>query len=333
MTEATKPHEPRGSGFLEALIAKRRGMGRIPVAVCWPCSAVSLQGALEASDAGLIKPLLVGCKNELANIATTIGRNLASCEIIEVSSQEEAAERSVELCSMDGALAIMKGSLDTDVLMHRVVQNTSGMRTNRRMSHVFVVEAPLYRRPLLITDAAINISPNLEAKMDIVQNAIALARVLGISEPKVAILSAVETVHSDIPSTIDAAALCKMADRGQITGAIVDGPLDFDTAVNSEAANIKKLVSPVAGKADILVAPDLDAGNMLAKEIEYLGDALPAGVVIGAKVPIILTSRADNPESRVASCAIAALWADYIQQTDTGTGLWSLYYGAEAGGR
>src|SRR5271167_221800 len=309
MTEAAKPHEPRGISFLEALIAKRRGKGRIPVAVCWPCSAVSLQGALEASDVGLIKPLLVGCKNELANIATTIGRNLASCEIIEVSSQEEAAERSVELCSTNGALAIMKGSLNTDVLMHRVVQDTSGMRTSRRMSHVFVVEAPLYQRPLLITDAAINISPNLEAKKDIVQNAIALARVLGISEPKVAILSAVETVHSDIPSTIDAAALCKMADRGQITGAIVDGPLAFDNAIDPQAAKIKGIKSEVAGRAQILVVPDLEAGNMLAKNLVYLSKADAAGIVLGARVPIVLTSRADSVRSRMASCAAAVLYA------------------------
>jgi phosphate acetyltransferase len=279
----------------------------IPVAVCWPCSEVSLAGAVEAAEAGLIKPKLVGPERELLAIAAGLALNLDMCEIADVSSEQEAAIFCTELCRTGAALALMKGSLHTDILMKYVLQKEGGLRTARRISHVFILEAPLYDRALLITDAAINIYPNLEDKIDIVQNAIELAHVLGVPEPKVAIMSAIETVNPKIISTLDAAALCKMSDRGQITGAILDGPLAFDTAVSKEAALVKRLKSPVAGEADILLVPDLESGNMLAKQLEYLGGARLAGIVLGAKVPIILTSRADLPESRVASCAVACM--------------------------
>ena len=277
-----------------------------PVAVCWPCSAVSLAGAMEAAKAGIIHPILVGPARELNAIAASLGLDLGSYETIPADSEENAAAKAVELCRSGRATALMKGSLHTDLLMHSALEKDTGLRTSHRFSHVFVLEAPLYKRTLFITDAAINIYPTLEEKVDIVQNAIDLAHVLGVAEPRVAILSAVETVSPKIVSTIDAAALCKMADRGQITGAILDGPLAFDTAVNAEAARVKKLNSPVAGEADILLVPDLESGNMLAKQLEYLGGASLAGIVLGAKVPIILTSRADSSESRVASCAIAS---------------------------
>jgi phosphate acetyltransferase len=279
----------------------------IPVAVCWPCSEVSLAGAVEAAEAGLIKPKLVGPEREIRAIAAGLALNLAACEIVDVSAEQEAAIHCTELCRTGAALALMKGSLHTDILMKYVLQKEGGLRTARRISHVFILEAPLYDRALLITDAAINIYPNLEDKIDIVQNAIDLAHVLGVPEPKVAIMSAIETVNPKIISTLDAAALCKMSDRGQITGAILDGPLAFDTAVSKEAALVKRLESRVAGEADILLVPDLESGNMLAKQLEYLGGARLAGIVVGAKVPIILTSRADLPESRVASCAVACM--------------------------
>jgi phosphate acetyltransferase len=261
---------------------------------------------MEAAQAGMIHPLLVGPERELSAIAASLGLDLDSYEVIQADTEEDAAEKSVELCRSGRSLALMKGSLHTDLLMRAALQKEGGLRTSRRFSHVFVLEAPLYKRALFITDAAINIYPTLEEKVDIVQNAIDLAHVLGVAEPRVAILSAVETVSPKIVSTIDAAALCKMADRGQIAGAILDGPLAFDTAVNAEAARVKNLKSPVAGEADILLVPDLESGNMLAKQLEYLGGARLAGIVLGAKVPIILTSRADSSESRVASCAIAA---------------------------
>ncbi len=296
--------------LLESLVRLRCEHPAIPVAVCWPLSTVALAGAVEAAEAGLIQPILVGPARELAKIATALNLNLAPYRIIEAGNEEEAAAQCVELCRTGRADALMKGSLHTDLLMRFVVQKESGLRTSRRVSHVFVMEAPLYARALLITDAAINIYPKLEDKIDIVQNAIDLAHALGIARPRVAILSAIETVHPKIISTIDAAALCKMADRGQITGGILDGPLAFDTAVSAQAALVKKLNSPIGGEADILVVPDLESGNMLAKQLEYLGGARLAGIVLGAKVRIILTSRADSPESRVASCAIASLLAD-----------------------
>jgi phosphate acetyltransferase len=292
--------------LFERLVSEAGDREKFPVAVCWPCSEVSFAGAVEAASAGIIHPLLIGPELQLADIATTLGFDLGSCELIHAGSEEEAAAKAVELCRNGRAAALMKGSLHTDLIMHAALQKEGGLRTSRRFSHVFVLEAPLYDRPLLISDAAINIYPTLEDKVDIAQNVIDLAHVLGVPEPRVAILSAVETVNPKITSTLDAAALCKMADRGQITGAILDGPLAFDTAVNAEAARVKNLKSPVAGEAHILLVPDLESGNMLAKQLEYLGGARLAGIVLGAKVPIILTSRADSSESRVVSCAIAS---------------------------
>jgi phosphate acetyltransferase len=295
--------------LLDSLIQKRNDNPPLPTAVCWPCSSVALRGALEAAAADLISPILVAPKQEIRRIAALDGLDVDFHRFLEVATEEEAVAKSIELCQTGRALALMKGSLHTDMLMHVVLQKDGGLRTSRRISHVFVVEAPLYNLTLFITDAAIHIYPTLEDKVDIVQNAIGLAHKLGVKEPRVAILSAVETVCPKITSTLDAAALCKMADRGQITGAILDGPLAFDTAVSAEAAQVKQLQSPVAGRADILVVPDLESGNMLAKQLEYLGGARLAGIVLGAKVPIILTSRADSAWSRVASCAIASLFA------------------------
>jgi len=301
------PPRLRNEDFFESLIRACQRSEAIPVAVCWPCSDISLMGALEASAKGLIRPMLVGREQEIRSIAQMHGLDLGSCSILDVASEALAATRCVELCASGDAAALMKGSLHTDVLMHAVLK-AEGLRTSRRISHIFIMEAPLYhRQALFITDAAINIYPSLEEKVDIVQNAIDLAHALGILEPKVAVLSAIETVNPKMVSTLDAAALCKMADRGQITGGILDGPLAFDTAVSADAALAKGLKSPVAGEADILIAPDLDAANMLAKQLEYLGGAHLAGIVMGAKVPIILTSRADSPESRVVSCAIASI--------------------------
>jgi len=302
-----RAQEMPNADLFDALIKNAQCQEAISVAVCWPCSRVALAGAIEAATAGLIDPFFIGRKYDLVAVADELGISLDESSIVEVDSEQEAAARSVELCRTGRAAALMKGSLHTDLLMHAVLKGDA-LRTTRRMSHVFVMEVPLYhRQALLITDAAINIYPSLEDKVDIVQNAIDLAHALGIQEPGVAILSSIETVSPQITSTLDAAALCKMADRGQITGGILDGPLAFDTAVSAEAARVKNLKSPVAGDADILVVPDLDAGNMLAKQLEYLGGALSAGIVMGAKVPIILTSRSDSAESRVVSCAIASV--------------------------
>lgn len=297
------------SPLFEPLIEDCKRHEPIPVAVCWPCSGVSLAGATEAAEAGLILPTLVGSEEEIHKVAAETGLNIDGYAIVNVESDEEAAAESARLCRTGHTRALMKGSIHTDLLMRFVIQKESGLRTTRRVTHVFIMEAPLYHRTLLISDAAINICPTLEEKVDITQNAIDLAHLLGTPEPKVAILSAVETVNPKIVSTLDASALCKMADRGQITGAILDGPLAFDTAVSEEAALVKHLKSPVAGKADIVIVPDLESGNMLAKQLEYLGGARLAGIVLGAKVPIILTSRADSAESRVASCAVACLMA------------------------
>jgi phosphate acetyltransferase len=297
------------SDFFAALIRRAQLLERLRVAVCWPCTDVALSGAVEAAEAGIIEPLLVGPARELKLIAEVSGLDISSFTFIEADNEEEAAAKSTELCATRLAGALMKGSLHTDLLMKFVLQKEGGLRTTRRVSHVFIMDAPLYDRALLISDAAINIYPQLEEKIDIVQNSIDLAHALGIFEPKVAIMSAIETVNPKIISTLHAAALCKMADRGQITGAILDGPLAFDTAVSAEAALVKQLKSPVAGRADILIVPDLESGNMLAKQLEYLGGARLAGIVLGTKVPIILTSRADSAESRVASCAVASVLA------------------------
>ncbi len=291
------------------LIEMTRGLSAIRTAVVHPVDTVSLTGAVEAAAAGLIVPVLIGPEARIRQTALQAGLDLSPFELLSTEHSEAAAQLGVALVRAGKAEAIMKGSLHTDELMRAVVARESGLRTSRRMSHVFAIDTPLYPRALFITDAALNISPSLEDKQDIVQNAIDLVHALGIPEPRVAILSAVETVTSSLPSTLHAAALCKMADRGQITGAILDGPLAFDNAVSPEAAALKGLVSPVAGVADILVVPDLVAGNMLAKQLEYLAGAEMAGIVLGARVPIILTSRADKTLSRLASCAIALLLA------------------------
>ena len=288
-------------------IERCKNLPAITTAVCWPMSDVALRGTVEAANEKLIKPTLIGDKAGIKALAAKIGLDISQYPIVDADTEVKAAELSVAMCRTGNAQALMKGSLHTDVLMKVGMVRDTGLRTTRRISHVFVVDTPAYARTLLITDAAINIEPELIDKIHIVQNAIDLAHALGIPEPKVALLSAVETVSTKIKSTLDAAALCKMADRGQITGGILDGPLAFDTAVSITAAKIKGLVSPVAGQADILVVPDLESGNMLAKQLEYLGGAQMAGIVIGARVPTILTSRADSAETRLTSCAVAVL--------------------------
>jgi phosphate acetyltransferase len=291
------------------LIAQTEGYDPIRTAVVNPIDHLSLAGAVEAARAKLIVPILIGPPDAIAAAAKKGHIDISGYEFSAAPDAEAAAATAVHLVLAGSADAIMKGALHTDALMHAVVSGSHNLRTERRISHVFVMDVPDYPRVLLITDAAINIYPNLEAKRDIVQNAIELAHAFGIAMPKVAILSAVETVTPKIKSTLDAAALCKMADRGEITGGILDGPLAFDNAVSADAAKEKHIVSPVAGQADILVVPDLEAGNMLAKQLEYLAEACGAGIVLGARVPIILTSRADQTLSRMASCAIALLLA------------------------
>lgn len=294
---------------LHELIAKAQGHPPIPTAVTHPVTAGTLAGALEAADDGLIVPILVGPRRKIEQAAEEISRSLDGFEIIDTEHSHAAAAASVALARDGKVGAIMKGALHTDEIMGEVVSVNGGLRTERRVSHVFFLDVPAYTKPLLITDAAINIEPDLQAKHDIVQNAIDLAHALGIDCPKVALLSAVETVYPPIRSTIDAAALCKMAERGQITGGMLDGPLAFDNAISAAAAQEKGIVSSVAGDVDILVAPNLEAGNMLAKQLDYLGGAMSAGIALGARVPIILTSRAEGPLSRRASCALAQLFA------------------------
>jgi phosphate acetyltransferase/phosphate butyryltransferase len=289
------------------LIEMTSGLEPIRTAVVHPVDAVSLIGAIEAGREKLIVPILVGPEDRIRAAAEAAKLDLGAYEVVPTEHSEAAAAQAVAMARAGKVEALMKGALHTDELMRAVVDAERGLRTHRRISHVFAMDAPGYPRPLFITDAAINIYPTLEDKRDIVQNAIDLAHALGLAAPKVAILSAVETVTETIKSTLDAAALCKMADRGQITGGILDGPLAFDNAVSEEAAKIKGIISPVAGKADIFVVPDLEAGNMLAKQLEYLAEAETAGIVLGARVPIILTSRADNTLTRLGSCAIALL--------------------------
>jgi phosphate acetyltransferase len=284
-----------------------KNLPAITTAVVWPQSDVALKGTVEAALEGLIEPTLIGDETRMKALAARMGLDISLYPILHADTESRAAELGVQMCRSGNAQAMMKGSLHTDELMKAAMARDTGLRTARRISHVFIMDTPAYARTLLITDAAINIAPELEDKVHIVQNAIDLAHALGIPEPKVALLSAVETVNPKIKSTLDAAALCKMADRGQITGGILDGPLAFDTAVSMKAAAIKKLVSPVSGKADILVVPDLESGNMLAKQLEYLGGAQLAGIVLGARVPTILTSRADSAETRLTSCAVAVL--------------------------
>ncbi|MDG2515967.1 MULTISPECIES: bifunctional enoyl-CoA hydratase/phosphate acetyltransferase [Sphingomonadaceae] len=276
-------------------------------AVAHPCSAAALAAAVEAAEAGLINPILVGPEARIRAAAKEAGKDISAYRLVATAHSHDSAAKAVGLIHSGEAVLLMKGSLHTDELMSAVVSRANGLRTERRISHAYVMDVPGHPEPLIITDAAINIAPNLEEKADIIRNAIDLAHVLGRKEPKVAILSAVETVNPAMPTTLDAAALCKMADRGQITGGLLDGPLAFDNAVSEAAAKEKGIVSRVAGKADILVVPDLEAGNMLAKQLTFLGGADAAGVVLGARVPIILTSRADSLRTRLASCAVAVL--------------------------
>ncbi|MGB4468918.1 MAG: bifunctional enoyl-CoA hydratase/phosphate acetyltransferase [Azovibrio sp.] len=291
------------------LISRVKGLEPIPMAVAHPCDRESLKGPVMAAQEGIIEPILVGPESKIRAVAEEFDIDISGIRIVDTKHSHESAALAVTLVRTGDAEALMKGSLHTDELMGEVVSRANGLRTARRISHVFLMDVPTYHRPLLITDAAINIAPTLEEKVDIIQNAIDLAHILGIPDPKVAILSAVETVNPKIQSTLDAAALCKMADRGQIKGGTLDGPLAFDNAVSIEAAITKGIKSSVAGHAEILVVPDLESGNMVAKQLEYLANALTAGVVLGAKVPIVLTSRADTAETRTASCAVAALIA------------------------
>jgi phosphate acetyltransferase len=289
------------------LLAATRGLEAITVAVVHPCSDESLRGAVEAAREGLIVPVLVGPEEKIRTLAARADIDLADYRLVHAPHSHAAAALAVAMARNGEVQALMKGSLHTDELMAEVLKETGGLRTERRVSHVYVLDVPSYPKPLLISDAAINVEPDLQAKRDIVQSAIDLAHAIGIARPKVAILAAVEMVNPDMRSTLDAAALCKMADRGQITGAMLDGPLAFDNAISAKAAKDKGIVSSVAGDADILIAPDLEAGNMIAKQLQYLADAQVAGLVLGARVPLILTSRADGVLSRIASCALALL--------------------------
>jgi phosphate acetyltransferase len=293
----------------ERLIAATESLQPLMAAVAHPCDETSLRGALEAAGAGLIVPILVGPKDRIRAVSEALAMDLHGLDIVDVPHSEAAAEKAVELVRTGRAEVLMKGSLHSDELLAAVTKRETGLRTGRRISHVFVMDVPTHPNTLFITDAAVNIAPDLVAKRDIVQNAIDLYAGLGLGIPKVAILSAVETINSSIPSTIEAAALCKMADRGQITGGDLDGPLAFDNAISPEAARIKGIKSPVAGHAQILVVPDLEAGNMLAKNLTFLSNADAAGIVLGARAPIVLTSRADNVRTRMASCAVAVLLA------------------------
>jgi len=291
------------------LIERCKALPPTPTAVAHPCDESSLKGVVNAAKAGLIAPILVGPAARIKEVAVKAGLDISSFRIVDAEFSQESAEKAVAEVRGGRAEALMKGSLHTDELMGAVVRRDTGLRTARRISHCFIMDVPGHAEPLIITDAAVNIAPSLKEKVDIVQNAIDLAHDLGAKEVRVAILSAMETVNPDVPSTLEAAALCKMAERKQITGAVLDGPLALDNAINPEAARIKKIESPVAGRANVLVVPDLEAGNMLAKSLTFLAGADAAGIVLGARVPIILTSRADSLIARLASCAVAALVA------------------------
>jgi phosphate acetyltransferase len=294
----------------ERLIARAKQVPAAKTVVVHPCDESSLRGATEAAEAGIIVPILVGPAGKIRAVASEHNLDISRFEIVDAPHSDAAAAQAVKLIHEARGELLMKGSLHTDELMRAVAASATGLRTARRISHVFIMDVPTYAETLFITDAAINIFPDLDAKRDIVQNAIDLFTQVGLGTPRVAILSAVETVTSKIPSTIEAAALCTMAERGQITGGVLDGPLAFDNAIDPEAARIKGIKSPVAGRAQILVVPDLEAGNMLAKNLSFLAQADAAGIVLGARVPIILTSRADSVRSRMASCAVAVLYAD-----------------------
>ena len=299
----------------DRLIAAAKAVPPVPTIVVHPCDETSLRGVVDSAVAGIIRPVLVGPEKKIRDLAGKYGLSISGFEIVDAAHSEEAAAKSVELVHAARGEMLMKGSLHTDELMRSVTAKVGGLRTDRRVSHVFVMDVPAYAETLFVTDAAINIFPDLDAKRDIIQNAIDLYTQAGFGQsPRVAILSAVETVTSKIPSTIEAAALCKMADRGQITGGVLDGPLAFDNAIDVEAARIKGIKSEVAGRAQILIVPDLEAGNMLAKNLAYFAKADGAGIVLGARVPVVLTSRADSARARMASCAVAALYAHARRQ-------------------
>src|SRR5437660_8069193 len=301
--------DPPASKY-ERLIARAKQVPPATTVVVHPCEETALRGPIQAAEAGIINPILVGPAAKIAAVAREHRLVIDGFEIVDVPHSDAAAAKAVELIHQSKGELLMKGSLHTDELMREVTSGKTGLRTERRISHVFVLDVPTYSETLFITDAAINIFPDLDAKRDIVQNAIDLFTQVGLGTPRVAILSAFEPVTAKIPSTIDAAALCKMAERGQITGGILDGPLAFDNAIDPEAAQIKGIKSPVAGRAQILVVPDLESGNMLAKNLAYFAKADGAGIVLGARVPVVLTSRADSARSRMASAAVAALQAD-----------------------
>jgi phosphotransacetylase len=298
-----------GTGKYESLLQRCQSLSPVSTAVAHPCEESALSAAIEAGAKRLITPILVGPAGKIRDLAQKCGIALGTTAIVDAPHSHAAAAKAVELVRKGDAELLMKGSLHTDELLGAVVARETGLRTGRRISHVFIMDVPTYHKVLIITDAAINIAPTLEDKADICQNAIDLAVTMGIKKPKVAILAAVETVTSKMVATIDAAALCKMADRGQITNGLLDGPLAFDNAISGEAARTKRIVSDVAGDPDILLVPDLEAGNMLAKQLTFLANADSAGLVLGARVPIILTSRADSVRSRIASCAVAMMAA------------------------
>ena len=293
----------------ERVVTAARGLPPVRTAIAHPCDDVSLQSVIEAARIKLIEPILVGPSGKVRAIAEKAGVDISAFPLVDAAHSHDAADRAVALVREGRAEALMKGSLHTDELMGAVVARETGIRTARRISHCFIMDVPGHPDPLIISDAAVNISPTLDDKIDIVQNAIDLAKALQFPEVRVAILSAMETINSKVLSTIEAAALCKMADRGQIVGALLDGPLALDNAISREAAAIKHIVSPVAGRANVLIVPDLEAGNMLAKSLSFLAGADAAGIVLGARVPIILTSRADSLLTRLASCAVASLVA------------------------
>jgi len=303
-----------GTGKYEILLERCRGIAPIPTAVAYPCDASSLEGAVDAAKQGLIIPILVGPAARIDEVAKAKGLDISGLQVVDTPNSRAAAAKAVELVRLNQAELLMKGSLHSDEVLAAVIAKETGLRTGRRLSHAFLMDVPTYHKVLIVTDAAINIAPTLEDKVDICQNAIDLCRTFGRERPKVAILAAVETVNSKMPATLDAAALCKMADRGQIKGGLLDGPLAFDNAISLDAAKTKGITSEVAGDPDILLAPDLEAGNMMAKMLSFLANADSAGLVLGARVPVILTSRADSVRSRIASCAVAVLTAHARRQ-------------------
>jgi len=309
MSEPLAAAPLHGSARYERLLEAARALPPVTTAVAHPCDEVSIAGVVEATRLGLITPLLVGPPARLRAAADAARADISELSLVESAHSHDSAAKAVELVRQGKAEALMKGSLHTDELMGAVVASDTGIRTGRRISHCFVMDVPGHKDPLIVTDAAVNIAPDLAAKAEIVQNAIELGHALRFAEVRVAILSAMETVNPKVPSTVEAAALCKMAERGQITGGILDGPLALDNAISEEAAAIKQITSPVAGRANVLVVPDLEAGNMLAKSLSFLAGADAAGIVLGARVPIILTSRADSVLTRLASCAVACLVA------------------------